>query len=162
MPRLVNVCRAVIHHEDTESTKVAQRRCRAQLRRSTSPCVGNCELITRCERRMMVCLWLSITTTVLVLSGIGPLWRTSSVRQEVGSNLTLARCRPPARCVSTAAWSRTRSRLVENCRWKQCWLEKAYQERHPFMTLIGVEPVFDPVRSDPRFVELVRRVGLPS
>lgn len=42
------------------------------------------------------------------------------------------------------------------------WLEKAYQERHPYMTLIGVEPVFDPVRSDPRFVELVRRVGLPS
>ena len=42
------------------------------------------------------------------------------------------------------------------------WLEKAYQERHPFMTLISVEPVFDPVRSDPRFVQLVRRVGLPS
>jgi DNA-binding winged helix-turn-helix (wHTH) protein/TolB-like protein/Flp pilus assembly protein TadD len=42
------------------------------------------------------------------------------------------------------------------------WLERAYQERHPFMTFIGVEPVFDPVRSDPRFVELVRRVGLPS
>src|SRR5882724_10126651 len=39
------------------------------------------------------------------------------------------------------------------------WLEKAYQERHPFMTLISVEPVFDPVRSDPRFVQLVRRVG---
>jgi DNA-binding winged helix-turn-helix (wHTH) protein/TolB-like protein/tetratricopeptide (TPR) repeat protein len=42
------------------------------------------------------------------------------------------------------------------------WLEKAYQERHPFMTLIGVEPMFDQVRSDPRFIELVRRVGLPS
>ena len=42
------------------------------------------------------------------------------------------------------------------------WLEKAYQERHPYMTLIGVEPVFDPVRSDPRFADLVRRVGLPS
>ena len=42
------------------------------------------------------------------------------------------------------------------------WLEKAYQERHPYMTLIGVEPVFDPVRSDLRFPDLVRRVGLPS
>jgi DNA-binding winged helix-turn-helix (wHTH) protein/TolB-like protein/Flp pilus assembly protein TadD len=42
------------------------------------------------------------------------------------------------------------------------WLEKAYQERHPFMTLIGVEPVFDRVRSDPRFIDLVRRIGLPS
>jgi tetratricopeptide (TPR) repeat protein len=42
------------------------------------------------------------------------------------------------------------------------WLEKAYQERHPFMTLIGVEPMFDRVRSDPRFIDLVRRIGLPS
>jgi DNA-binding winged helix-turn-helix (wHTH) protein/TolB-like protein/Flp pilus assembly protein TadD len=42
------------------------------------------------------------------------------------------------------------------------WLEKAYQERHPSMTFIGVDAVFDPVRSDPRFADLVRRVGLPS
>jgi DNA-binding winged helix-turn-helix (wHTH) protein/TolB-like protein/Flp pilus assembly protein TadD len=42
------------------------------------------------------------------------------------------------------------------------WLESAYQERHPFMTFIGVEPMFDPVRSDPRFIDLVRRIGLPS
>jgi TolB-like protein/Flp pilus assembly protein TadD len=42
------------------------------------------------------------------------------------------------------------------------WLEKAYQERQTSMTLIAVDPVFDPVRSDPRFVHLVRRVGLPS
>jgi DNA-binding winged helix-turn-helix (wHTH) protein/TolB-like protein/Tfp pilus assembly protein PilF len=41
------------------------------------------------------------------------------------------------------------------------WLEKAYQERHQLMTLIGVEPLFDPVRSDPRFVDLVRRIELP-
>lgn len=42
------------------------------------------------------------------------------------------------------------------------WLEKAFQERHQLMTLIGAEPLFDSVRSDPRFAELVRRVGLPS
>ena len=27
---------------------------------------------------------------------------------------------------------------------------------------IGLAPVFDPVRADPRFVDLVRRLGLPS
>jgi DNA-binding winged helix-turn-helix (wHTH) protein/TolB-like protein/Flp pilus assembly protein TadD len=41
-------------------------------------------------------------------------------------------------------------------------LEQAYQERHAYMVLLKVEPVFDPLRSDPRFAGLMRRVGLPS
>jgi adenylate cyclase len=42
------------------------------------------------------------------------------------------------------------------------WLEKAYDERHPYMTLIKVEPVFDSVRSDSRFQDLLRRLALPA
>ena len=42
------------------------------------------------------------------------------------------------------------------------WLEKAYQERHPYLILIKVEPVFDVLRSDPRFQDLVQRIGLPQ
>lgn len=42
------------------------------------------------------------------------------------------------------------------------WLEKAYEERHPYLTLINVEPVFDSIRSDPRFANLLRRIGLPN
>jgi len=42
------------------------------------------------------------------------------------------------------------------------WLEKGYQERDPRMPLIGVSFEFDGLRSNPRFKDLVRRVGLPQ
>lgn len=40
------------------------------------------------------------------------------------------------------------------------WLEKAYHERAWMLGFLKVEPVFDSLRSDPRFTELMRRVGL--
>ena len=40
------------------------------------------------------------------------------------------------------------------------WLEKAFDERHPYLILMAVEPVFSNLHSDPRFQELKRRVGL--
>ena len=39
-------------------------------------------------------------------------------------------------------------------------LEKAYSEHFGFLTNLKVEPGFDPLRSDPRFQDLLRRVGL--
>ena len=40
------------------------------------------------------------------------------------------------------------------------WLERAYQEQSNILQLIKVYPYFDPLRSDPRFADLVHRVGL--
>jgi len=42
------------------------------------------------------------------------------------------------------------------------WLEKAYQERRDRVFLLNVDPLLDPLRSDLRFQDLVRRVGLAS
>jgi hypothetical protein len=41
------------------------------------------------------------------------------------------------------------------------WLQKAYEERASHFHHLAVEPVFDPLHSDSRFEELVRRIGLP-
>jgi len=41
------------------------------------------------------------------------------------------------------------------------WLEKAYEEHSFQMQWLKVEPRWDSLRSDPRFADLVRRVGLP-
>ena len=40
------------------------------------------------------------------------------------------------------------------------WLEKAYQERYGFLIYLGVSPIFDRLRADERFQDLVARVGL--
>jgi TolB-like protein/Tfp pilus assembly protein PilF len=41
------------------------------------------------------------------------------------------------------------------------WLEKAYEERFYRLAYLKVEPLWDPIRSDPRFADLLRRVGIP-
>jgi TolB-like protein/Tfp pilus assembly protein PilF len=40
------------------------------------------------------------------------------------------------------------------------WLEQAYKEQSNILQFLKVHPIFDPVRNDPRFPDLLRRVGL--
>jgi hypothetical protein len=40
------------------------------------------------------------------------------------------------------------------------WLEQAYKEQSNMLQFVKVHPFFDSIRGDPRFVDLVRRVGL--
>jgi TolB-like protein/DNA-binding winged helix-turn-helix (wHTH) protein len=42
------------------------------------------------------------------------------------------------------------------------WLDKAYQERFNRLAYLRTEPIWDRLRGDPRFDELLRRIGLPN
>ncbi len=42
------------------------------------------------------------------------------------------------------------------------WMEKAYERRSVGVTWIRVAPRFDPLRADPRFDDLLRRIGFPE
>ncbi len=42
------------------------------------------------------------------------------------------------------------------------WFERAYQEQSNILQFLGVHPFFDPVRGDPRFKDLLRRVRLEN
>jgi hypothetical protein len=39
-------------------------------------------------------------------------------------------------------------------------LQKGYEEHSNALTSLKVDPIYDPLRSDPRFQDLLRRVGL--
>jgi hypothetical protein len=38
------------------------------------------------------------------------------------------------------------------------FLNKAYEERSAMMPIVKIEPMLDPLRGDPRYAELVRRM----
>ena len=42
------------------------------------------------------------------------------------------------------------------------WLEKAYEERFNRLAYLRREPIWDPLRQEPRFQDLVKRISLPD
>lgn len=54
--------------------------------------------------------------------------------------------------------ARSYARLGENDRAIE-WLEKGFSERMDHLVLLNVDPIFDPLRRDPRLSNLLRRIG---
>jgi serine/threonine-protein kinase len=42
------------------------------------------------------------------------------------------------------------------------WLETAYGERDALVLLLHIDPIYDGIREDPRFSDLLRRMGLET
>lgn len=60
------------------------------------------------------------------------------------------------------AWDRATAYMLLGDKDKTFyWLDKSYEQRERWIITIQHQPIFDPIRSDPRYNELVRRMGLP-
>jgi eukaryotic-like serine/threonine-protein kinase len=42
------------------------------------------------------------------------------------------------------------------------WLEKAFEDHTPWLYFLKTDPAFETLHSDPRFAQLLRRIGLPA
>ncbi len=85
-------------------------------------------------------------------SGYREAMRRVAETRAAGSGRTSV---PPLGLAALFAHAGERERVLE-------WLEKAYEEHDPNLPYIGVIPLFDIVRDDPRFQDLLRRMNLPQ
>lgn len=90
---------------------------------------------------------------------LGHVYAVSGWRAE--AEKTLAELREPSKqpYVSPYEIALIYTGLGENYRAFE-WLEQAYQDRSGWLIYLKVEPMLDGLRSDPRFTDLLRRVGL--
>ncbi|HVF29085.1 MAG TPA: hypothetical protein VM943_12640, partial [Pyrinomonadaceae bacterium] len=73
--------------------------------------------------------------------------------------LDLKKERAKQRNVSPHALAETYARLGEKDQ-AFAWLEKSYARGSWFITTLNADPVWDGLRSDPRYADIVRRTGL--
>jgi TolB-like protein/tRNA A-37 threonylcarbamoyl transferase component Bud32/Flp pilus assembly protein TadD len=97
--------------------------------------------------------------TLLATSGLGHLYGVSGRRAEAEKILSDLTLRSKASYVPPTYLARICVGLGERDQ-ALAWLEKGYAEHDSHMEFMGVEPSFDPLRSDPRFVDLLRRLNL--
>jgi TolB-like protein/DNA-binding winged helix-turn-helix (wHTH) protein len=93
------------------------------------------------------------------LGALGHAYAVSGHRSEALQILEGLRQHSAKRYVSGYEFALIYSGLGEQDNAVQ-WLDRAFQEHSTWMLHLKVDPRLDPLRSDPRFQDLVRRVGL--
>jgi len=96
----------------------------------------------------------------LVLASLGHLLGSSGKRDQALKTLDQLQQMAKERYVSAYSFAIVYEGLGDKEKAFE-WLEKGYQERVFEMNYLKVDPLLDGLRSDPRFTDLVRRVGLP-
>src|SRR5262249_10529711 len=96
----------------------------------------------------------------MILGGLGYAYAKSGQRaaaREALAELSALAQRRPVRWFDIAV---IYSGLGDNDQALE-WLEKAYADHHPSLVWLRTTPFVDGLRSDPRFGDLLRRIGLP-
>jgi Flp pilus assembly protein TadD len=95
------------------------------------------------------------------VGGLGLVYATSGRRDEAEQVLGELKEVAKRRYVSASSLASIYARLGDKDAAFE-WLEKAYREGAYGILFLKSEPEFDGLRSEPRFQDVMRRVGLPQ
>jgi predicted Zn-dependent protease len=97
----------------------------------------------------------------LHVAALGHAYAVDGHRQKAQQVLKRLQARSDTEYVSPFDFATMYAGLGDRSRTLE-WLEKAYQRRVPYMLYLAVDPHFDHFRGEPRFRDLVQRIGLPG
>jgi TolB-like protein/Flp pilus assembly protein TadD len=104
----------------------------------------------------------SISENSWTLAGLGHCYATVGARADAERLLDRLIELSRRQFVSCATIAVVYAGFPERTDQVMDWLEKAYEERSGLLTWLKVWPIFDHLRSDRRFVRLLRRIGFPA
>jgi serine/threonine protein kinase/tetratricopeptide (TPR) repeat protein len=97
----------------------------------------------------------------LYRSALGHAYAVAGLREKALRVLRQLEARPDSSYVSSFDIATVYAGLGERTKTFE-YLEKAYRERVPYLVYLAVDPHFDALHADPRFRDLVHRIGLPT
>jgi tetratricopeptide (TPR) repeat protein len=97
--------------------------------------------------------------SALMLAGLGHAYAVAGRRRDAEATLQQLHALSAQRYISPFLIATVYVGLGDNTK-ALSWLEKAYTERDTLLVLLKVDSRLDPLHAEPRFQELLRRVGL--
>ena len=95
-----------------------------------------------------------------VVNDLRQAFAASGIKGYWQKELELAKERLKQGRVAPNRMARIYTELGDNDRAFE-WLEKAYEERESLLIFLNTSPIFETLHSDPRFANLIERIGIP-
>jgi len=94
----------------------------------------------------------------IAVAAIGYIYAMSGKKEDARMMLELLQERAREEYVSPY-WVAILCTGLNNSDQALKWLERALKDRDGYMVFLNVEPVFEPLRNEPRFQELLKKMG---